>query len=164
MSSRSLDADLELLSKETGLDFSGPIPQIEPFQVRKPEEDEEDGDAEKENDGLTKNSTSSAPFSGGESDRGEGTSTASVRGRSTSRSKGKRKSSKSKPSSTSAISTESRADEQTNHDGGAQVSSSGSAAPGRPPTISSALLIRTSVNVGGGLTLPGGGRDFRRDE
>lgn len=163
-----LPYDLELLSRETGLDFSGPIPHIEPLQLQGPGIEEEGDDAEKENEGLTKNSISSAPFSGGESDRGEGTSNTSIRGRSASRSKGKRKSSKSKQSSGSAVPpSESRADEQTNHEGHVQPLHNGGIRPvvmGRPPTISSAPVIRTSVKVGGGLSLPGGGRDFRRDE
>jgi transcription factor TFIIIB component B'' len=95
--------DLDMLSRETGRDFTGPIPQVEPPKmIEAGNEGEESG---KDNESL-KQRMSTAPLSGGESDRGEGTSVSTGRGRSANKSKGKRKNkSTSKPPSTTARAT-----------------------------------------------------------
>lgn len=92
-----------MLSRETGRDFSGPIPQVEaPKLIEAGNEGEESG----KDDESVKQRMSTAPLSGGESDRGEATSVSTGRGRSTNKGKGKRKSkSTSKPPSTTARAT-----------------------------------------------------------
>lgn len=173
----SSTSDLNFLSRETGRDFSGPIPQVQ-APVALIEEEEE---AEKDDESV-KQRLSTAPPSGGDSDR-EGTSMSTGRGRSTAKSKGKRKSSKSSntprlpsipPRSTSVVTlTGSLAESSTAPE---RDKESGP----RPPKIvianvsqrrvdpaSGVQLNRTTLSISGGrntLVLPGGGREFRRND
>ncbi|CAG8726316.1 9310_t:CDS:2, partial [Acaulospora colombiana] len=97
-----LPYDLELLSRETGHDFSGPIPQVE---IVNPVETSKEGEeSDKEETMSVKLRQSTAPPSGMDSDRGEGTSISTNRGRPVSKAKEKRRPSKSsKPRSSSGV-------------------------------------------------------------
>jgi hypothetical protein len=154
-----------------------------------PAEDAEgtDKDVDKDDESV-KLRLSTAPPSGGESDRGEGTSanaSTSGRGRSTTKSKGKRKPSKSsntsRPSSVPLRSASVVTVTGSLVGGSNAVEREKDSGP-RPPRIAianvsqrlsnpeSAVQINrttTSVNNTGGrnmLVLPGGGREFRRNE
>jgi hypothetical protein len=123
-----------MLSRETGRDFSGPIPQVEaPKMIEAGNEEAESG----KDDESVKQRMSTAPLSGGESDRGEAISVSTGRGRSANKGKGKRKSkSTSKPPSTTARATSvstSRLGSTIEADQGTEHTST--IAVSRPPTI-----------------------------
>ena len=172
---------MEFLSRETGRDFSGPIPQVQEPALIEPARDE--GGMEKDDESV-KIRLSTAPLSGGESDRGEGTVVdTGGRGRSTAKGKGKRKSSKtsnaSRPPSvpprsasvatvTGSLVGNSNAVEREKDSGP------------RPPRIaiadtgqrllnseSVAQVNRTTTSIASGrnvLVLPGGGRGYRKND
>ena len=148
-------------------------------------QNEDDAEENEKNDESIKQRLSTAPPSGGESDR-EGTSvsaTANPRGRSTAKGKGKRKSSKSSnpsrppsvpPRSTSVATVTGSHAESSNAPEREKESGP------RPPRIgianvtqrlpnpgSGVQMNRTTLSVTGGrnmLVLPGGGREFRRND
>jgi hypothetical protein len=139
-------------------------------------------------DGSVELRLSTVPLSGGESDRGEGTGTnasARGRGRPTTKNKGKRKSSKSsnpsRPPSMPPRSASMATLTETLAGGSNAVEREKDSGPGPPriaiANISQRLLnpdsavqinrTTTSVTSAGGrnmLVLPGGGREFRRNE
>ncbi|KAG9054016.1 hypothetical protein FS842_006442 [Serendipita sp. 407] len=122
---------------------------------------------------------STAPLSGGESDRGDGTSVSTARGRTNTQGKGRQKPkhpiNTSKPSSAVIARGTSAgvASAVTNSEGAEPSQEAGR----RPPTIASSTTvptvasnapkIRTTTSTMMGrntLVLPGGGREFRRDD
>ncbi|KAG8832157.1 Transcription factor TFIIIB component B [Serendipita sp. 400] len=174
-----LPYDLELLSRETGYDFDGPLPAIEEPQAADAEEGGGDGEGDKEHDLSVKRRLSTAPLSGGESDRGDGTSVSTARGRTNTQGKGRQKPkhpiNTSKPSSAViARGTSAGVASAVTNSEGAEPSQEASR---RPPTIASSTTvptvasnapkIRTTTSTMMGrntLVLPGGGREFRRDD
>ncbi|KIM31531.1 hypothetical protein M408DRAFT_261209 [Serendipita vermifera MAFF 305830] len=178
--SMRLPYDLDFLSRETGRDFSGPIPQ-----VQAPVAMIENGEGTEKDDEIIKQRLSTAPPSGGESDR-EGTSVSvgtNDRGRPTTKTKGKRKSSKSSntprppsmpPRSMSVVTAAGSLPEGSNtaereKDPGPRPPRIAIANVSQPPLnpASGVQINRTTLNVSGGrnmLVLPGGGREFRRNE
>jgi hypothetical protein len=96
-----------------------------------------EGEESGKDDESVKQRMSTAPLSGGESDRGEGTSVSTGRGRSSTKGKGKRKSkSTSKPPSTTARATSvstSRLGSTVEADQGAEHTDANIVS--RPPTI-----------------------------
>ncbi|KAG8851558.1 Transcription factor TFIIIB component B [Serendipita sp. 411] len=139
----------------------------------------DDGEGDKEHDLSVKRRLSTAPLSGGESDRGDGTSVSTARGRTNTQGKGRQKLkhpiNTSKPSSAVIARGTSAgvASAVTNSEGAEPSQEAGR----RPPTIASSTTvptvasnapkIRTTTSTMMGrntLVLPGGGREFRRDD
>jgi hypothetical protein len=150
--------DLELLSRETGHDFSGPIPQVEIPNAVETSKEGEESDKEEE-DMSVKLRQSTAPPSGMDSDRGEGTSISTNRGRPISKGKEKRRSSKSsKPRSSSAARNDIQAVVVHGSKDKAEESVS------KPPTVTPAstqkvpVIRSVTTSNSGRLVIPGGGR------
>jgi hypothetical protein len=140
----------------------------------------ENAEETEKDDESVKLRLSTAPPSGGESDRGEGTTANAGRG---SKSKGKRKSSRhsnsSRPSSvpprsasvvtlTGSLAGSSSAIEREKDSGPRPPKIAIANVSQRPLNPESGLQInRTTTSIAGGrnmLVLPGGGREFRRNE
>ncbi|KAG8818070.1 Transcription factor TFIIIB component B [Serendipita sp. 399] len=177
--------DLELLSRETGCDFNGPPPSIEePPTANLTDEREEEDEGDKEDDLSLKRRLSTAPLSGGESDRGEGTSVSTTaRGRMNAHGKGKQKTKQttgtSKPPSTvmtrgtsvgvasAAANSEGPETAQEGARRPPMIASSSTNAAASTSSGSTVPKIRTMTSMTMGkntLVLPGGGREFRRED
>ncbi|KAG8814711.1 Transcription factor TFIIIB component B [Serendipita sp. 399] len=180
-----LPYDLDLLSRETGCDFNGPLPPIEePPTANLTDEREEEDEGDKEGDLSLKRRLSTAPLSGGESDRGEGTSVSTAaRGRMNSHGKGKQKTKQitgtSKPPST--VMTRGTSVGGASAAANSEGPETAQEAARRPPVIASSSTnaaastlsgstvpkIRTTTSMTMGkniLVLPGGGRELRRED
>ncbi|PVF96743.1 hypothetical protein CPB86DRAFT_761569 [Serendipita vermifera] len=160
-----LPYDLELLSRETGHDFSGPIPQVDIVNPIETSKEGEESDKEEEDIKLRQ---STAPPSGIDSDRGEGTSISTNRGRQVSKGKEKRRSSKSsKPRSSSGARNDSQGVVlHTGNTGKDKPEETTSRPPAINPVSSQKVpVIRSVTSLNGGkLIMPGVGRSSMYDE